>query len=96
MKLPVWLPFVLCAGLLATLAGCGKDFNGFGEEEGFGGYTKQFGNVDESYKPVGLCTYTGGCMTEKNAPNPGYGLGPPATQQAEPEKSETPAPAAPE
>jgi hypothetical protein len=52
-------------GLL--LSACGKDFNGFGETEGFGGYTKGFGDV-EGYgnKQVGLCSYTGGCMPEES------------------------------
>jgi hypothetical protein len=58
--------FTLAAACL-MLSGCGKDFNkGFGEMEGWGGYTKGFGDVDEGMdKPVGLCSYTGGCMPDK-------------------------------
>jgi hypothetical protein len=50
-----------------TLCSCGKDFNtGFGEYEGWGGYTKGFGDIDGyGDKQVGLCSYTGGCMPEK-------------------------------
>ncbi len=61
---------LLCLGAATLLlSACGKDFNGFGEMQGWGGYTKQFGDVDGyGDKQVGLCTYTGGCMPE-NAEN---------------------------
>ncbi len=65
MKLPVSTFTLACLGATALmLSGCGKDFNeGFGETQGWGGYTKGFGDVDEGLDtPVGLCSYTGGCM----------------------------------
>ena len=66
MRLRVGLSVAGAAAACLLLAGCGKDFGtGFGESEGWGGYTKQFGDVDEGMdKPVGLCSYTGGCTPQ--------------------------------
>jgi hypothetical protein len=62
MRFRKWALPLICLCALSALSGCGKDFgNGFGNLDGWGGYTRPYGNVDESYKPVGLCSYTGGC-----------------------------------
>jgi hypothetical protein len=57
-----------CLGAAALLlSGCGKDFTGFGEFEGWGGSTKGFGDIDGyGNKQVGLCSYTGGCMPDSS------------------------------
>lgn len=57
---------VLAGFCTLLLSGCGKDFNGFGELQGWGGYTQQFGEVSGyGSKEVGLCSYTGGCMQDR-------------------------------
>ena len=67
MRFPKSYAFACLGAMGLLLSGCGGDFTkGFGELEGWGGYTKQYGEVDEGMnKPVGLCSYTGGCMPEK-------------------------------
>lgn len=68
MRIP--LIFSAAVGLTLTLllCGCGQDYNGWGDEEGFGGSTKGFGDV-KGYgsEEVGLCTYTGGCMPDEKS-----------------------------
>jgi hypothetical protein len=72
MQLPRWIALLLCLGALTALSGC-QDYNGFGYSDGFGGYTKGYGDVDESYKPVGLCSYLGGCAPEGTIQAPEIG-----------------------
>jgi hypothetical protein len=55
-----------CVSMLLLLSAC-DDTKGWGESEGFGGYTKGFGDV-KGYgnEEVGLCTYLGGCMPDES------------------------------